>query len=262
MCQREDGLPRASVVVEAGLAAGVAAGGVRELGDHLAVAVAELVLGGETLVAVVAVGSPVRAVGVLAAVLGALDLGLAAEHVGLGERANVDQDAVVEVGCPADGLLVGGLPADEEVVGRLALEDLCEAALEVAGGGEPEIRAGDALLGVGGLGSDPVAEVAVGELLQRGPVERVVEDKGAVLPAVPDVPDEGAIVEPLEVLGEEPVAEPLLGGGFAADSDEGDDPVIVGVGVEGVRDRAGVVVGLGGPAVADEAGDGRLERVG
>ena len=60
------------------------------------------------------------ALGFLAPVLGPLDVRPLAEDVGLEERADVHPDAVVEVGVPADGLLGEGLPADENVVRRLA----------------------------------------------------------------------------------------------------------------------------------------------
>ena len=86
------------------------------------------------------------------------------------------------------------------------------------GGGEPCVGALDAGLLVGALAIDPVAEIGVDQLLQRAPAfavrrgEAVVVDQRmeAVAPAVPDVPDEGALVEQLAMLLEEAVAQPVV----------------------------------------------------
>ncbi len=124
-------------------------------------------------------------------------------------------------------------------------------------------------------------------------VELVVVDQAgeAVLATVPEVPDERAVVEPLAVLLEEAVAEPVverrarlgpglgeqlglqrrgpfrpeggsqdltqpLGGGrLAPRGGDGDDAVLVGQRIEVVRL-------LIGPAVAEQPGHGDLERVG
>ena len=76
-------------------------------------------------------------------------------------------------------------------------EDGYESALEVAGGGEAQVGAGLAGAGGGLLGLDPGPEVGVDQALQQSVVEPVVVDERgeAVLPAVPDVPDERAVVE-------------------------------------------------------------------
>jgi hypothetical protein len=63
------------------------------------------------------------AVGVLAAIFFPVDGEPGAEDASGYERADVEADAIVEVGLPADGLLVEELPADVDVVGRLALQD-------------------------------------------------------------------------------------------------------------------------------------------
>ena len=76
------------------------------------------------------------AVGVGAAVLVPVDRELGAEDAGGDERPDVEPDAVVEVGLPADRLLGQRLPADVDVEGRLAVEDLLQLALEVEGGDE------------------------------------------------------------------------------------------------------------------------------
>ena len=122
--------------------------------------------------------------------------------------ADVLADAVVEVGVPALGLLFERLPADKDVERGLAFEDGGEFGLEGAGGAEALGGSGFVGLGVVGLLLNPVAEVAVGQLLQGGVVEPVVVDQGveAIGAAVPEVPDKRAVVEELGVLLEELVA--------------------------------------------------------
>ena len=66
---------------------------------------------------------------------------------------------------PADGLLRERLPADEDVVGRLAFEDELERGLQLSCGLQLGVAAGF-LRGDGGLlAADPIAEVGEGELL-------------------------------------------------------------------------------------------------
>ena len=98
-------------------------------------------------------------------------------------------------------------------MGWFADEDGGEARLEGEGGGEAVFGAW-VVAGYGvALAGDPVAQVAVGEGLQAAAAlavlggELVVVDQGveAVLAAVPDVPDEGPVVEELAVLREEAV---------------------------------------------------------
>ena len=107
------------------------------------------------------------AVGVLAAVLVPVDVELGAQDAGLDERADVEADAVVEVGVPAERLLGERLPAHEDVVGRLALEDQLEPALQLPRGSQARLGAGDLVAAAALLPLDPVAEVGVGEPLQR-----------------------------------------------------------------------------------------------
>ena len=164
----------------------------------------------------------------LAAILVPFDLRRGAQDAGVGaasverprghERADVDPHAVVDVRVPADRLLVQRLPAHEDVVGRLALEDLDELGLQMLGMGEARVCAFDAGLLVGALAVDPVAEIGVDQLLQRPPAfavrrgEAVVVDERveAVAPPVPDVPDEGTLMEQLAMLLEEAVAQPVV----------------------------------------------------
>ena len=124
-------------------------------------------------------------------------------------------------------------------------------------------------------------------------VELVVVDQAgeAVLAAVPDVPDEGAVVEPLAVLLEEAVAEPVVerrarlapasvSSLSCSDADHsdpkavrktsrnrsaaGDSPRTAGMGTMPSLSakRIEVVRFLIGPAVAEQPGHGDLERVG
>ena len=81
-------------------------------------------------------------------------------------------DAVVEVGVPALGLFFEGLPADEDVERGLAFEDGGKLGLEGVGGSESLGGSRFVGLGVLRLLLNPVAEVAVGQLLQRGMIER------------------------------------------------------------------------------------------
>ena len=65
---------------------------------------------------------------------------------------------------------------------------------------------------------DPVAEIGIDQLLKRAPPfavrrgEAVIVDQRmkAVAPPVPDVPNEGTLMEQLTVLCEEPVAQPVV----------------------------------------------------
>ena len=218
------------------------------------------------------------------------------------EGADVLADAVVEVGVPALGLLFEGLPADEDVERGLAFEDSGELGLEGAGGAEALGGSGFVGFGVIGLLLNPVAQVAVGQLLQGGVVESVVVDQGveAIGAAVPEVPDKGAVVEELGVLLEELVAQPVFesfgfaalepgggdegafvegaegggeelaqagsGGLLAVERWEADDAVFVGEGFQPIGAEGGAIgeaaAGLARPAVAEQAGDGDVERLG
>ena len=94
-------------------------------------------------------------------------------------------------------------PADEEVVGRLAGEDVRQLGLEVLRRGDARVRTLNAGLLVGTLPVDPVAEVRVQQLLQRAPslaIRRgqavvVHQRMEAVAAAIPDVPDERPLTE-------------------------------------------------------------------
>lgn len=239
---------------------------------------------------------------VLAAVHAPLDLRRLAEDAGFDEGTDVEADAVVEVGVPADGLLFEWLPPDEDVVGGFAFEDELEFVLELEGGEVEGVAAALAGLHVAFAIGNPVAEVGVDEAGERGLVEPVVVHKSGktALLAVPDVPEERALVEELAMLLEEPVAQPVVDrlaavapflqqviehgglpfvaisggeklleafgrGAFAAQGREADDAVLVGEGFQPVRPESRAVrefrAGLARPAVAEQPGDGDLQRV-
>ena len=131
--------------------------------------------------------------------------------VGDGEEgADVEADAVVEVGVPADGLLVERFPADKDVVRIFAFEDEFKLFLEGFGGGEALFGAintgGDILF----LAVDPVAKVGVDQGFEVFVIELMIVDQSgkAVAEAVPDMPYKGAVLKELAVLGEELFAQP------------------------------------------------------
>ena len=60
----------------------------------------------------------------------------------VGKWPNVQTDTIVEVWVPSDGLLGERLPADENIVGWLALENEFELGLQLLGGLQPGVAAG------------------------------------------------------------------------------------------------------------------------
>ncbi len=107
-------------------------------------------------------------------------------------------------------------PANEEVEGELAFEDPLQLLLEVHGVCEAVVGPGHAVALFSPLEPDPVVQVGVGErfegasALPVGTRKPMIVDEGmeSVQAPVPDVPDEGAVMEQLAVLGEELVAKP------------------------------------------------------
>ena len=84
-----------------------------------------------------------------------------------------------------------------------------------------ETFGGSRLVGFGVLRLllNPIAEIAICELLQIGVVETVIVDQGmkSISPSVPQVPDERTIEEELSVLLKEFIAQPVFESlGFAA----------------------------------------------
>ncbi len=157
---------------------------------------------------------PGRGGHILAPVLVPFDVELGrfvvAQDFGGHERADVEAHPVVEVGVPADGLQVERFPAYENIVGGFAFEDAFEPCLEIAGGGKANLGAVHAVLDPLFLSANPVTEVGVDEPLQILGIQCVVIDqrREAVLETVPNVPDEGAMVEALAMLLEELFAQP------------------------------------------------------
>ena len=113
------------------------------------------------------------------------------------EGTNVLADPIVDVRVPGLSLLFEQLPPYKNVERCLAFEDGGEFGLE--GTGSPEARGGSGFVGFGVfvLLLDPVAEVAIGELLQHCVVEAMIVDEGVkpVGATIPEMPDERAIVK-------------------------------------------------------------------
>ena len=134
------------------------------------------------------------------------------------ERADVNAHAVVDVGLPADGLLVQPLPANEDVVGRLAIEDLLELAFQVLGGGDASVGSLYARLLVCALTVKPIAELGARHFVQDSAAFRVgcgevviAHKRGeAVSATVPDLPDKRALIEQFAVLLKEAIAKPII----------------------------------------------------
>ena len=107
----------------------------------------------------------------LAAILLPLDLGRGAEDAcalgtralrfGGHERPDVHSHAVVDVRLPTNRLLRQWLPPNEEIVGRLAGENVRQLRLQVLRGGDPRICAFHTGLLIGALPVDPVAQIGI-----------------------------------------------------------------------------------------------------
>ena len=152
------------------------------------------------------------AVGVLAPVLLPMDVERRPQHTRLDERAHVQPHTVVQVGLPADRLLVQLLPPHEDVERLLALEDQLELALQLQRRRQPRLGAGHLVAHPSTLPLDPVlAQIGVGQLLQHLAVETVVvhQRREAVAKPVPHMPHERPVAEQRAVLLEELVAQPV-----------------------------------------------------
>ena len=92
------------------------------------------------------------------------------------------------------------LPADKDVEGWFAVEDLLELPLKIESGSESIVGTVHAFGLIKLLAIDPVAKVGVGEQLQSfsalalGSSELVIVNQGteAMGIAIPDLPDEGS----------------------------------------------------------------------
>src|SRR5437016_251382 len=107
------------------------------------------------------------AVGILAAIDAPLDVGFAAQDTSRHEGPDVQAHTVIEVGLPADRLLMHLLPAHVDVIRGLTFQNQLELVLELANGNESCVSAllpaARALL----LACDPITDVAIGELLKQ-----------------------------------------------------------------------------------------------
>ena len=159
---------------------------------------------------VVAVGAPGAAFGVFASIDAVFDFSfeVEAQEVGFDPGADVEADAIVEVGVPADGLFAEGFPAYKDVVGRFAGVDEEQFFPQFLGGGQAQVGTGLAGLGIVFLAVQPVGKIGVDQAFEQAIVKLVVVDEGmeSVFAAIPDMPDKGAILEEFDVSGKGLVA--------------------------------------------------------
>jgi hypothetical protein len=125
---------------------------------------------------------------------------------------------VVQVWMPALCLVFEGFPADEDVDGGLAHQDGGQFGLEPPGRAQsirsPRLVAPRILI----LLLNPVAQVAVGQLLEGGVIQLMVIDQGMkpIGPPIPEMPDKGPVVKEFGMLEKELVPQPVFEGpGFA-----------------------------------------------
>ena len=139
--------------------------------------------------------------------------------------ADIEADAVVEVRLPAERLLLEGFPADEDVIRRFTFKDQLKLLFQTFRRVEFLSGAVDAVGDVLPLPADPVAQIGVDQGFEVFAVEFMVVDQGrkAVGQAVPELPNEGAMVEELTVLDKKFVSEPVLQG-FTGAIDGGQQP--------------------------------------
>jgi len=156
--------------------------------------------------------APKRAGWVRTTVLSPFDVGAFAEDVRFNERTDVQAHPVVKIRVPADRLLFNRFPAHEDVVGRLAFEDQLEPVLKLLRLKQPVVGTCFTLAYGFLLSLDPVTEVSVGQLFKPLVIKLVVvdQDTEAILPSIPNLPDERAMMEQLRVLLKEAVAEPVF----------------------------------------------------
>jgi len=119
-------------------------------------------------------------------------------------------NTIVQVWVPALGLFFDRFPANEDVERSFAFEYRVQLALERPCGSETFGGSGLVGFSIFGLLLDPVAQVAVCQLL----VDQGVE---AVWAAVPEMPNERAVQKEFRVLFKELIAQPVFESlGFAA----------------------------------------------
>lgn len=115
---------------------------------------------------------------------------------------DVEAHTVVEVRVPANGLLPQWLPPYEDVVRGFAFENAHQASFKILCCSQAGIGAVHLLTRRALLVADPGIQVGVDQPFQSVAVELVIVDQGAkaVLEAIPDLPDKGAVMEQLAVL--------------------------------------------------------------
>ena len=100
---------------------------------------------------------------------------------------------------PALGLFFQRLPADEDVERGFAFEYRSQLILQRAG--SSETFGGSRLVGFGvfRLLLNPIAEIAIGELLQIGMIESMIVNESVkpIGPPVPQVPDKRSVLKEL-----------------------------------------------------------------
>jgi len=134
------------------------------------------------------------------------------QHFGRDERADVEPYAVMKIWIPSDRLLTHPLPAHVYVVRWRAVEDQLEPSLQIQRCGEARIRACPTRVCLVLLPLYPCPKDGERQLLQSAMVEPMVIDyRGEpVLAAVPDMPQEGPVVEDADVLRKEDIPQPIL----------------------------------------------------
>src|SRR5438445_383206 len=75
--------------------------------------------------------TPGRAGRILAPIFAPVNTGSLTEYVSRAEGANVQAHAVIQIGLPANRLLLHWLPPHEDVIGRLALKNEFELFLQL-----------------------------------------------------------------------------------------------------------------------------------
>ena len=139
-----------------------------------------------------------------------LGLFVDAQHFGGHEGADVQADAVIKVGLPADGLLGQRLPAHEDVVGGFAFQNGLQAGFKILRCGQAQRGAVSAAGHTRLLRANPVAQVSMDKALQVFGIELVGVDQRtkAIFLTVPYVPDKRAVLKAFGVLLKKAVAQP------------------------------------------------------
>lgn len=155
---------------------------------------------------------------VLAPILVPVDIGFVTQDSGplfadiwhAEEGANIEAHAVVKVRFPAERLLIQRLPAHKNIIRSFACENKLQSFLEDLGGVQAFLRAVNAGVKVLLLAHNPVAKIGINERFQIFVIQFVIIDqRGETVPqAIPDVPDERAVLEQFAMLGKELFPQP------------------------------------------------------